>query len=229
MKYTFTSLGKPILIALFVFSFRGAFGSLEPSSEWERTGKKAGIDLFHRQSAGSDIFALKGIGEIEAPLWKVAATLLDTERASEWVDSLERSSVVRRLDFNTYIEYNHIRTPFFMKDRDFVSVVKILVDPNEKTFTLRYEPSEEPAGSKDHIRGLIQPGVFHLKALSKQRTLLEGEVNCDPKGGIPKWLVNFIQSDWAYETITALRSQTARPDLRIPAEFSDILKPTLKF
>lgn len=196
---------------------------------WEPTGKKEGIDLFRQEFPTSDVIALKGVGEIEAPLWKVAAALLDTQRAPEWVDSLVHSSVVRRLDPHTYIEYNHIGTPFFMKDRDFVSLVKILVDPVKKTFALHYSPTDEEVASYDHIRGSIEPGTFRLQAVDKNRTLLEGEILCDPKGGVPKWLVNFFQSDWAYETITALRKQTAKPDVRIPEEFAQVLQPTVGF
>lgn len=199
-------------------------------SNWEVTGNKDGVESFRREIPGSAIIDLKGIGTIDQPLWKVAASLLDTARAHEWVDSLEKSSVARIIDRNTYIEYNHVRTPFFMKDRDFVSLVKISVDRNKKTFSLSYEPTEEEGlGKKNHILGEINPGFFQLTALDKEHTLLSGEVHCDPKGAIPKWLVNFFQSDWAHDTIVALRSQAAKSDVRIPEEFADVLQPTLSF
>jgi hypothetical protein len=196
---------------------------------WDRTGEKHGIELFRREVEGSDVIALKGSGTIEAPAWKLASILLDPPRASEWVDSLGKSSMVRRIDTFHYVEYNHILTPFFMKDRDFVSNVQILVQPEAKTFTLEYGPSEETAGTSDHIRGQIESGRFELKALGKNSTLLTGEIHCDPKGSLPKWLVNFFQSDWAYETIQALRTQSAKADIHIPAEFKSVIEPVKKF
>lgn len=206
-----------------------AFASIAPhSADWEPVGNKKGIELYRRDSPG-DVVELKGVGVIDAPLWKVAATLLDTERAPEWVDSLERSSVVRRIDLNTYVEYNHIGTPFFLKDRDFVSMVKIEVDPVAKSFALRYQPTEGAVGDQGHIRGEIKPAVFRLTALDANHTQLSGEIHCDPKGSIPKWLVNFFQRDWALVTVTALREQTAKPEVRIPSEFADVLAPTLTF
>lgn len=201
-------------------------------ADWESLGNKKGVELYRRESSG-DVVELKGVGTIEAPLWKVAATLLDTERAPEWVDSLEQSRVVRRIDLNTYVEYNHIGTPFFLKDRDFVSTVKIEVDPQHKTFALRYQPADESVGGsvgdKGHIRGEIKPAVFKLAAVAPNRTQLSGEIHCDPKGTIPKWLVNFFQRDWALVTVTALREQTAKSEVRIPVEFADVLRPTLAF
>ncbi len=199
------------------------------AAHWQPREPKDGIELFSREVPGSDIIALKGTGTIDAPLWKVAAILLDTERAPEWVDSLEKSSVVKRLNLNTYIEYNHIGTPFFMQDRDFVSRVEIQVNPRDKTFALHYEPSDVTVPTRNHTRGVIQPGLFHLRALDAEHTLLTGEVHCDPRGSLPKWLVNFFQSDWAYETIEALRRQVRKPDIRTPPEFADVLLPTRSF
>ncbi len=214
---------------LFVVVSFPAFASIQSSPiEWEPVGNKKGVELFRRDSPG-DVVELKGVGTIDAPLWKVAATLLDTERAPEWVDSLERSSVVRRIDRNTYVEYNHIGTPFFLKDRDFVSLVKIEVDPAAKTFALRYQPTDDSVGDEGHIRGEIKPAIFKLTSLDTNHTQLTGEIHCDPKGTIPKWLVNFFQSDWALVTVTALREQTAKSEVRIPAEFADVLSPTLAF
>jgi hypothetical protein len=221
------------LVRLFLIVFSlPAFGSVPTHrADWESLGTKKGVELYRRDSPG-DVVELKGVGTIEAPLWRVAATLLDTERAPEWVDSLEQSSVVRRIDLNTYVEYNRIGTPFFLKDRDFVSTVKIEVDPHAKTFALRYESADESIGGigdKGHIRGEIKPAVFKLTAVDANRTQLSGEIHCDPKGTIPKWLVNFFQKDWALVTVTALREQTAKPEVRIPAEFADVLRPTLSF
>jgi hypothetical protein len=216
-----------LLLALAALSSHAAL--IPPSAPWEKTGTRSGIELFKRETPGSDIIELKGVGVIEAPLWKVASALLDTERAPEWVDSLEKSVLVRRLDPLTYIEYNHFGTPFFLADRDFVSLVKIQIDTEKKTFTLVYEPSEEPVPTLNHVRGIVSPGIFRLTAIEPDRTLLDGEVLCDPKGGIPKWLVNIFQSDWAHDTILALRKQTAKSDIRTPAEFEEVLLKTRQF
>lgn len=213
----------------FLLLLCGLVSGAMASVPWEPTGKRDGVEMYRREFPDSDIIELKGIGVIEQPLWKVASSLLDTERAPEWVDSLEQSNVVRRIDIRTYVEYNHIGTPFFMRDRDFVSLVKILIDPKEKTFALHYSPSEEEVADTGNIRGIIDPGSFQLKAIDRNRTLLTGEIHCDPKGSIAKWLVNFFQSDWAHDTIMALRTQTAKKDHRIPAEFKDVLEPTLSF
>src|ERR1700680_2667051 len=109
--------------------------------DWKLVGNQHGVEIYPRDVPGSDVVAFKGQGTIEAPLWKVASILLDTKRAPEWAESLKESRVVRRLGVNSYIEYNHISLPFIIKDRDFVSEVRIDVDPNLKAFGLIYRPT----------------------------------------------------------------------------------------
>jgi hypothetical protein len=49
------------------------------------------------------------------------------------------------------------------------------------------------------------------------------EIESDPKGWLPAWLVNFFQKDWARETIEGIRKQCAKPDLKAPAPFAEFL------
>jgi hypothetical protein len=201
------------------------------ADDWKLVSKDQGIEVYRREVPGSHIVAFKGTGTIDAPLWKIASILLDTRRAPEWVDSLKESRVVRRLALNSYIEYNHIGLPFIIKDRDFVSEVRIDVDPAGKAFALIYRPASDadvPAGR--HVRGEIVAGSFRAVALEKdRRTDLTAELQSDPKGAIPGWLANFFQRNWPQSTFQAIRTQAAKPDITMPDEFKDVLAPTRGF
>lgn len=35
----------------------------------------------------------------------------------------------------------------------------------------------------------------------------------DPRGSIPAWLINWVGSSWAYDTMVRLRAQVHRPDV----------------
>ena len=221
---------------MFALSLVTAFSTLgqatpDHNAGWRLFAKSEGVEIFRREVPGSSIIALKGKGVIEAPLWKLAAILLDTERAPEWVDSLGESRMVRRLSPYSYIEYNHIRTPFIMRDREFVSLVQIEVDPKGKRFALHYRPLEGSAevAPSSKVRGQIVSGAFVLGALSERTTLLDAELHCDPMGSVPKWIINFFQSDWPKDTFQALRIQSTKPDIRIPSDFGSILQATVDF
>src|SRR5215470_7361701 len=106
-------------------------------------GRRDGIEVYRREMPGSPLVVFKGEGTIEAPLWKVASILLDTRRAPEWADSVKESRVAKRLGPTEYEEYNHLGMPFILKDREFLSRVVIAIHPDQKTFSLAYEPTND--------------------------------------------------------------------------------------
>jgi hypothetical protein len=201
------------------------------ADDWKLSSSSKGIEVFHEEVPGSKIVALKGHGTIDAPLWKVASILLDTKRAPEWVDSLKESRVLQRIALDRYIEFNHLGLPFIIKDRDFVSDVRIVVDPVAKSVALVYKPSDDANAPKTgDVRGEILAGRFEARAIDgSTRTELTGELHCDPRGALPGWLVNFFQKGWPENTFQSIRRQAAKPDIAMPDEFRDVLRPTEQF
>lgn len=198
---------------------------------WEVMNRDDGIETFRREVPGSPVIALKGRGKIDAPAWKVAAVILGTKRAPEWVDSLEESRVIRMISPTSYIEYNHIGTPFIMKDRDFVSQVDIKVDRAAQTIEMSYRPTDDPGVPvTGHVRGEIITGSFRIvPVVSGRSSELNAELHCDPKGSVAKWIVNLFQKGWPKETFEGLRKQVLRPDVVIQDEFKEALAPSLHF
>ncbi len=120
-----------------------AAGNASNAGDWTLTGNADGVAIYRQEVRGSAIVALKGEGVVSAPVWKVAAILLDTQRAAEWVDSLVESRVVRRLSATSYVEFNHLHLPLIIKDREFVSEVRIDVNPTDRSVALVYEPTDD--------------------------------------------------------------------------------------
>jgi hypothetical protein len=197
---------------------------------WKLTTTERGIEVYRRTVPGSGIVAFKGIGTVDAPLWRVASILLDTRRAPEWADSLKESRVVRRLSSNVYVEYNHLGMPLIVKDREFVSEVRIEVDSATHTFALSYKPTTEAVPpSARYVRGEILSGRFEVVALDEGHVRLTAELQADPKGLLPTWVVNLFQRNWPITTFERLRIQASKPDIDMPEEFRDVLLATAKF
>lgn len=200
--------------------------SASSSSNWEFTGEKNGIKTYRREIAGSPIVAFRGEGVIEAPLEKVVSVLLNSERATEWVDSLKHCKILRHLGPHAHVEYHHIGTPFVMKDREFVSKVTTEIDPKTKTFRLRYQPTEDALAPKtSHVRGELMDSSYVLRSLENgTRTYAEIEIFADPKGSVAKWIVNFFQKGWPQNTLEAMRKESARPDIGPLPEFKALFE-----
>jgi hypothetical protein len=212
---------KTNLATLLCFaSLRIAFAQ----TDWEYIGEKEGVKVYRRDVPGSDVLAFKGSGEVDQPLSRVATVVVDMTRATEWVDSLEGARVVRKIkDTPTeqeFIEYDHIGTPIVMKDRDFVSHVRIKHDPENDRMTMSLNSIEDPlAPPTKYVRGELIKSEFVLEAIDGgKRTRVSGEIHCDPKGSVPKWIVNFFQKDWPRQTVNSLRKQSAKPDVNPPEQ-----------
>jgi hypothetical protein len=186
-----------------------------PSLSWEKVRETDGITVYRSHVPGSAVLAFKGDGRVDVPLLKVAHVIIDPARGPEWVDSLTESRVIRQISELEFLEYDHFAMPFIIKDRDFVSHVTIEPDAAAQEIAVSFISVEDSAAppQKRYVRGDLVYSVFHLRAEGPDATRVEAEIVCDPKGSLPKWLVNFFQKSWPVKTLQALRRQAARPDV----------------
>lgn len=196
---------------------------LAAAGGWEQVAEVDGVKVFRQDTPGSPFHAMRGSGIVDVPAQLVAQVLLDDVRAHEWVDSLAEARVVRVLAADEYIEYNHVSMPPFVKDRDFITNVRMGVDAEAKVVLIESQPSDEPWPDNGHIRGRLR-GSYEIQSLEDgKRCRLTVELHADPKGALPAWLVNFFQKDSVRETIVGIRKQVKRPGLTAPPEFRAFL------
>jgi hypothetical protein len=187
------------------------------TANWEQIGDENGIKTYKKEVPGSPFIAMKGEGIVDAPLWKVATVMEDVTRETEWVDSLSEAKLVRRISPYECIEWDHVGTPFVMKDRDFVTKSLTVIDLKAKSVLTQIKSVEEPGVPPTrYIRGIIQDSSFLLKSIDEGRkTYVVGELQADPKGSIAAWLVNLFQKSWARETLESIRKQCSKNDIQV--------------
>jgi hypothetical protein len=197
---------------------------------WVKINEENGIEVFELEKKDSSLVTFKGTGVIYAPIGMVLDVLLDTKRAPEWAADLEQSKVLSWISKPMeFIEYNHIHMPLILSDRDFISKVKLQVNKKDKSITVRYSTPDQEKFRKVHTKGNVlgdlNGSYFKMTSINNGKsTFLEGVVECNPKGMLPKWVVNLFQKDWALTTLTAIRKQTAKSDLVIHPRFAKLLE-----
>jgi hypothetical protein len=210
------------LIALFVLLANQCH-----ASEWQSVlNTSDGIQIFEKESSASGLIEFRGNGVVEAPLPLVATVIFDTDRRREWIKGLAESRILRWEGKDDYIEYDHIDMPTFFADRDFVSRIQVHFDRPGKELVFHYQPSDDPsAPHTDYLRGEMLNMTFHLSSIEHDtKTRVDAEFLCDPKGWIPKWLVNFFLKDWPKITFRNLRKEVLRADISVDSRFADLLK-----
>ena len=199
---------------------------LSHASEWQSVDNTTdGIQIFRKEVIGSGLVAFRGIGVVDAPLPLVATVIFDTDRRRKWVAGLIDSRIIRWGDKDNFIEYDHIGMPFFIKDRDFVSISKMSFDLSRKEMVFHYQPSDDPSAQRtNYISGELINTTFILSSIDNdKKTRVDAEFLCDPKGWIPKWLVNFYLKAWPKTTFRNLRKEVLK-DLSVDMRFSTLFK-----
>jgi len=203
-----------------------AMSASAESEKWELVGSKDDIVTYRREVAGSPVIAFRGEANVEAPILRVASVLADTTRLTQWMDRVAEARRIRTVDPLHHVEYERASTPFPLTDRDFVSESWVEIDAAKKQLVLRARAVVEPtAPVTGLVRGEVLSSTFTLTALDHgQRTHVVAEVHTDPKGSIPKWLVNLVQKSWAHTTIMGLRGQVRKAILTDNPELKALLE-----
>ncbi len=196
-----------------------------PTPAWEKIGDDDGVAVFRREVPGSPLVAFKGEGIVNASILRVASVLVDSTRATEWIDSLKEARVLRQVSETETIHYDHVGTPIVMKDRDFVSDCKLEFEPAKKIVALKIQAvNDASAPTTSYVRGELLHSSFVLTSIEHgTKTRVVAEMHADPKGSVAKWIVNLFQKKWPHNTITSLRAQVAKPDIREHPRLKQVL------
>lgn len=197
----------------------------DDNTGWEKSGDDDGILSERKELPGNPVIAFRGAGVIDAPILRVASVLVDNKRAQEWVDSLTEARTLKKISLTEYVEYDHIGTPFVLKDRDFVLYTKIEANKTAKTLFLGLRSIDDTSAPKtDYVRGQMSNSYYFLRAIDDTHTYMIAEIHADPMGAVPKWIVNLFQKGWAHNTFVSLRKQVAKNDITIHPLLVDIFK-----
>lgn len=183
---------------------------------WEQINKEDGVTVWKKETPDSDIIAFKGSLLMKVPMSKIAYVIMnnDIKQKKRWIDMVREFTIISRDDKSgvsfTYSSYD---LPFPISDRDFViRSEKILNKKKGLAIKLRsgthqkYHPNNSVG-----VRGKIIGSSFMLQQKSPNETLVTVTIQSDPGGLLPTWVVNIINKNWPYNTLMALRRESARP------------------
>lgn len=183
------------------------------AADWEFLFEDEGIKVWRRQVEGSDFVAFRGRGLVKAPILKVAAVIRDADRETEWMENCAAARTVRFLSATDAIVYNRTGSPVpLISDRDTVLKTWTEVVPDKKTVWVRFEQTKDAAAPV--VDGVVRMPVLkgHWRMVQKgaYSTELEYQVQADPGGALPAWLVNLVSKKMPFHTVRRLREQVTK-------------------
>ena len=204
-----------LLISLYVQNL-AATPKISLTKGWEKVTSQGGVEVFSRDVKGSSLVAFRGVATIDAPIEKVATVLYVDKYKKQWVHRLKEGKVLRVINERERIEYNHTKTPWPLTDRDFVFKVSASVDRMKKSMSVSIHSIKDQSMPKKPslVRGEILESFYKLKPMGKNKTSIEVVIQADPKGMVPKFLVNLFQKKWPINTLNGIRKLAKGPNFK---------------
>ncbi len=195
--------GPALLLALLLLPGHGN------SADWIAVKESEGIRVFIREIPGSAIIMARGTVTIAAGPEAIASVLDDNRRHPEWIPYLKESRQLQALSDRERLEYNLFDAPWPASNRDFVFRVRATSGNGRRVrlYRMRSESSPLMPEREGVIRGVLHEGRFTLTRLPSGETEVELLFQADPKGWIPRWIVNLFQRVWPHKVLRGLRAQ----------------------
>ncbi len=185
-------------------------------NNWELRTEKEGIKVYSCEVPGSKIKAIKVTGEFEATPAQLAAVVMDVNTATDWVDHLKSSVLIKRVSANELYYYAEVSLPWPATNRDFVAHLTATQNPDTKVVVV-----EGPAvpGYMPEKKGLVRInnsiGKWVITPVGPDRVRVEYSLHVDPAGSLPSWLVNMFATDAPLQIFRHLRTELQKPDYKI--------------
>ncbi|NCI47872.1 START domain-containing protein [Sediminibacterium soli] len=194
-------LSAMIVLACLLCSGAGA-------QDWKLRTNKNGIRVYAREVPGSRIHALKVESTFDVPASRLVAVILDIEGATDWLYSTKSCIPVKTMSAADVYYYSEIKFPWPVANRDFVAHLTISQDASTKTIHAHAENVSDMVPEKKGIVRVTQSiGNWTIQPLNSNQAYVQYELQVDPAGALPAWLVNMLSSRGPYESFFNLKTQ----------------------
>src|SRR5690606_30416294 len=201
-------MGMRLGICLALFAWTNV--SFAQSDGWVEIGNDNGITVYRKDLPGSDVVSFRGETVIAAKAEDVFSILADNDLAPKWIPLVAGKKVLKQLSETRRLEYTHIAMPWPLTDRYFVNNAEVTYLPDGRIKAFIQSVDSPEFVDADKVLGHLHYSEFLLTPIDGgNNTYMRVEINSDPKGLIPKWMVNMTQKTWPIKFFTGLREQLA--------------------
>jgi hypothetical protein len=176
---------------------------------WKVVRKEAGVTVSQKDIAGRDLPIFRGSTVIKADIYALLGILQDIDHHPTWMHRCKEARVIKRYEEFHVLHYNRTDAPWPISDRDTVLDSRVEIQPEKHTVLVRFKAVSSPLQGEvgDVVRMRRLRGYYKLTALSDSRTRVEYQVDADPGGSLPAWVVAMASEDLPVNTLTNLRAR----------------------
>jgi hypothetical protein len=202
---------KRILALIMVFA---ASYSTAPAQDWRLKKEGKNLKVYTADVANSSCKAVRVECMVTGKASQVVAVMCDLERQKEWVFNDKYSYLLKRLADNEVIYYSEVSVPWPGTNRELISHMTIT---QPATGIVNIESHAEPdfLPEKDDLVRLRHSNFqWTISAAGNNQQKIVYEIQFDPGGSVPAWMINMFVTKGPYETFSKLQARMDLPYYR---------------
>jgi len=179
---------------------------------WELKLDKDGIKVYTKKMDNSPLKAVKTECILNTSLTTLTAVLLDVKGSIDWVYATKSITLLKQISPAELIYHSEINIPWPASNRDFIVGITVVQDEKTKAVTVLgiNKPAYLPE-KKDVVRIQHSYSKWLITPLHPGSVKIEYELQVDPGGKVPVWLVNMFATRGPFETFKKLQEQVKKP------------------
>lgn len=195
--------------ALALVALGWAIAGPAQAANWQVIAERDGIVVSRKAVPGRAFPQLRAVGEVAGTPYEILAVLLDVPAHVKWLPDCIESRTLRRIDPWRYVIYTRTDAPWPVSDREAVieNEVIFLEPPAKLKVTFEALPAPELARARGTVRMKTVNGYYLVEAIDARRSLVQYELDADPAGTLPAWLVSYQSTRNPLQTLTGLRAR----------------------
>lgn len=184
---------------------------LNAQQDWELKKDENGIKVYTKDIPGSDFKEIKTTTNFNSSLSGIVGLLTDISSHKLWIYRCKESKLIKTVSSSELYYYMETEVPWPASNRDGVIRFKFTQDSISKVVTVA---SKNINGLMPEIDGVIRVPKFIASwtLTPKKDGTVDAvyQLNVDPAGSVPAWIINMFAVDGPYESLTNMKKLLAK-------------------
>jgi ribosome-associated toxin RatA of RatAB toxin-antitoxin module len=182
---------------------------------WKLSVDKGDIKIYTRPMLNSKINAIKVEFSIPVSSGQLVSLIMDVEHSDQWLYHCKSSRVIKAVSQNELYSYTEVSVPWPVKNRDFVSHLVLQQNPKTKVITIDGPAVNRMVPEKnDIIRIKHSSSKWTILPITAKSIKVTYELEVDPEGSIPAWLVNLFAIQGPLQTFQKIKMLIDKPQYK---------------
>jgi hypothetical protein len=199
---------KKSVFTFLVFTLVGF--SLRAQNNWNLKKNKDGIRIYTRTDQSSKINQIRVDMEMQGTISEMAAVMLDLKDHVKWSYATKSCNLVRKISESELYFYTEMNSPWPLSNRDLIVHLLITKDSTKRVLNIteidvpKYLPETQSI-----VRVPVSKAVWIITQVDMHTIHIDYQIQIDPGGSVPAWLVNMFATKCPYESFKNLSTQIA--------------------